>query len=46
MEDNYGIKFQSKQSYYDIFKEAGMSWKKTQKSNPKREQKKVEIRHQ
>ncbi|NEP29690.1 MAG: winged helix-turn-helix domain-containing protein [Moorea sp. SIO3I6] len=46
MEDNYGIKFPSKQSYYDLFKEAGMSWKKTQKRNPKRDQKQVEIRHQ
>ena len=46
IEDNYGIKFKSKQSYYHLFKEAGMSWKKTQKFNPKRDQEKVEARHQ
>lgn len=31
LEDHYGIKFKSKQSYYDLLKEAGISWKKTQK---------------
>ena len=34
LEDNYGIKFKSKQSYYDFLKEAGISWKKTQKKIP------------
>jgi putative transposase len=34
VEDHYGIKFKSKQSYYDLLKEAGMSWKKTQKKIP------------
>jgi putative transposase len=29
------VVFESKQSYYSLFKEAGMSWKKTQKRNPK-----------
>ena len=26
--------FESNQSYYNLFKEAGISWKKTQKKNP------------
>jgi len=34
LEDHYGIKFKSKQSYYELLKEAGMSWKKTQKKIP------------
>ena len=34
LEDGYGIKFKSKQSYYELLKEAGMSWKKTQKKIP------------
>ncbi|MCG8362103.1 MAG: winged helix-turn-helix domain-containing protein [Pseudanabaenales cyanobacterium] len=29
--ERYGVVFQSKQSYYDLFKEAGISWKKSQK---------------
>ena len=33
--DTYNVTFASKQSYYDLFKEAGISWKKTQKRNPK-----------
>lgn len=34
---NYNVTFKSKQSYYDLFKEAGISWKKSQKKNPKRD---------
>lgn len=33
----YGVAFESKQSYYDLFKEARISWKKTQAHNPKYE---------
>lgn len=33
--DTYNVMFASKQSYYDLFKQAGISWKKTQKHNPK-----------
>lgn len=36
LEDTYGIRFLSKRSYYNLLKEAGLSWKKTQKKNPKR----------
>lgn len=31
----YGVTFESKQSYYELFNEAGISWKKTQSNNPK-----------
>ncbi len=31
----YGVVFESKQSYYDLFHEARISWKKTQSNNPK-----------
>lgn len=37
LEVNYGVVFDSKQSYYSLFKQAGISWKKTQKRNPKAE---------
>ncbi len=33
--DTYNVMFASEQSYYDLFKAAGISWKKTQKCNPK-----------
>ncbi len=39
--ENYTIRFKSKQSYYDLFKEAGISWKKSQKKNPKRDPEQV-----
>lgn len=32
---SYNVMFASDQSYYDLFKAAGISWKKTQKCNPK-----------
>lgn len=31
----YGVQYKSKQSYYDLFALAGISWKKSQKINPK-----------
>jgi putative transposase len=31
----YGVGFESKQSYYDLFDEGRISWKKTQAHNPK-----------
>ncbi len=33
----YDVVYESKQSYYDLFAAAGMSWKKTSKANPKAE---------
>lgn len=38
IERRYGVVYQSKQSYYDILKEAGLSWHRTQATNPKRDE--------
>lgn len=38
----YGVVFASKQSYYSLFEAAGISWKKTQKRNPKADEQVVE----
>ena len=40
--DTYNVVFASQESYYDLFKAAGISWKKTQKRNPKIEPELVE----
>ena len=37
VEDSYGVVFESNQSYYDLFKQADISWKKTQKTNPNKD---------
>jgi putative transposase len=34
---NYHVIYQSKQSDYDLFSEAGITWKRSQKVNPKAE---------
>jgi len=39
---NYGVNFKSPQSYYNLFALAGISWKKSQKRNPRKEPKLVE----
>ena len=39
--ENFGVTYSSKQSYYDLLHEAGMSRKKTEKVNPKRDEAKV-----
>jgi putative transposase len=36
LEVTYGVIFASLQSYYTLFSQAGISWKKTQKSNPQK----------
>ncbi|WP_008311101.1 winged helix-turn-helix domain-containing protein [Leptolyngbya sp. PCC 6406] len=33
--ETYDVAYESKQSYYDLFEAAGISWKKTSKVNPK-----------
>jgi hypothetical protein len=48
IEDKYDVCFKSHQSYYTLLDEAKISWKKTQKSNPKKNDelvktKKIEI---
>lgn len=35
LELNYDVVYQSKQSYYDLFSDAKISWKRSQKLNPK-----------
>ena len=35
VQDEFDVVFDSKQSYYTLFEQAGISWKKTQKRNPK-----------
>jgi transposase len=35
LDENYSVIYQSKQSYYDLMSAAGISWKRTQKFNPK-----------
>jgi putative transposase len=40
--DQFEVTFEAKSSYHDIFHEAGISWKKTQKANPKRDQELVD----
>lgn len=42
VEDNYGVVFASKQSYYQLFTDANISWKKSQKCNPKADPELVE----
>lgn len=42
IEQEYEVIFNSKQSYYTLFEQAGISWKKTQKRNPKTDPELVE----
>ena len=42
IQDRYSIKFKSRQSYYELFALSGISWKKTQKRNPKKDPELVE----
>jgi putative transposase len=42
LENNYSVVFRSLQSYYELFHQAGISWKKTQKRNPKKDPQLVE----
>ncbi len=37
LENRYDVVFRSLQSYYELFHVAGISWKKTQKRNPKKD---------
>lgn len=34
LDENYGVIYKSKQSYYELLSAAGISWKKSQKVNP------------
>jgi putative transposase len=44
--EQYQIQFQSKTSYYRLCKSAGISWKKSQKKNPKRDEELVKKKHE
>jgi putative transposase len=46
IERRYGVVYQSKQSYYDILKEAGLSWHRTQAVNPKRDEDRVLLKRE
>jgi transposase len=41
LKNTFGISYKSKQSYYALLDNAGMSWKKTEKVNPKKDEEKV-----
>jgi putative transposase len=41
IEARYGISYQSKQSYYDLLEASGLSYHRTEKGNPKRNQAQV-----
>jgi putative transposase len=36
LRDTFQVEYQSLQSYYDLLHEAGLSWKKSQATNPKK----------
>lgn len=39
--EKYDVVYESRQSYYNLFEEAGYSWKKTSKVNPKADEEEV-----
>ena len=41
LKDKYGVVYKSRQSYYALFKRAGLSWKRSQKRNPARDEEAV-----
>ena len=44
IQESYGVVYKSEQSYYDLLKQARLSWKKTQKENPKKDEEQVEAK--
>ncbi len=46
LEDKYQVIYKSKQSYYERLKEGGLSWKRSEKVNPKRNESVVEQKRQ
>ena len=44
LEERYGIVYRSQQSYYEIMHEAGLSYHKSEKVNPKRDEEQVQER--
>jgi len=46
LEENYNVVYKSKQSYYNLLQAGGLSWKRTEKINPKRNDDLVEQKRQ
>jgi len=46
LEANYQVVYKSKESYYQLLKEGGLSWKRSEKINPKRDEERVEQKRQ
>ncbi len=44
LDQEYKVVYASDESYYALFKEAGISWKKTPKKNPAKDEKKVKAK--
>lgn len=41
LDERYGVLYQSKQSYYDLFHQAGLSWKQSQLVRPQKDEAQV-----
>jgi putative transposase len=46
LQEQYGVVYQSKQSYYDLMQAAGWSYHKSEKRNPKRDEALVQERRE
>ena len=46
LEAAYGVVYQSKQSYYELLEAGGMSYHKSEKQNPKRDEEQVQARRE
>ena len=46
LDQQYGVIYQSKQSYYELFASSGIRWKKSQKTNPKHDTQLVETKRE
>jgi len=46
VEEHFGVVYQSKQSYYDLLQLGGMSYHKSEKRNPKRDEAQVIARRE
>lgn len=46
LEAEYGVVYQSKQSYYELLEAGGMSYHHSQKQNPKRDEEQVQTRRE
>lgn len=45
-EEHYGVVYQSQQSYYDLLEAGGMSYHRSEKGNPKRDEAQVLARRE